>query len=130
MGVDPDDATGQPVSCREPAERPQRDRVVAPEHERDGSGRDRLTDEPGDPSAGLEDLGEVARALVAERGRLLHGGLHVAAVLDLVAKPAKPLFQTRVADRRRSHVDTATPLAEIERGADDRDSPPGHGAAA
>jgi hypothetical protein len=37
------------------------------------------------------------------------------------------LRKTRVADRRRPHVDTAAALPEVERGADDGDLLHGHG---
>ena len=59
-----------PVRTRETAERAERNRVVAAEHERKPARRARLGDDVGDPRAGLQDLLQVAHALVADRGRL------------------------------------------------------------
>ena len=56
--------------AREPGERPERNRVVAAEHERHRAARDRFSDERGDTRARLEDLRQVTRALVAQRRRL------------------------------------------------------------
>ena len=74
------------VHRREPAERPERDRVVAAEDERDRAGADLLDDLRGDALARRLDLGQEARALVLQRGRLGDGRLDVPVVADVVAR--------------------------------------------
>src|SRR5262249_37166590 len=72
--------------------------------------------EPGQPVAEIEDLAEVASFLVAHGGRLRDGRDDVARVRDLHMEPlGELLVEPRVADRRRPHVDTAPPRAEVER---------------
>ena len=64
------------------------------------------------------------------RGRLGDGSVHVAPVLAVDPELLKPVLETRVADRGRTHVDTAAARAEIERSADDGRLSPlavGHG---
>ena len=50
-----------------------------------------------------------------------NGGLDVALVAHVVPEAREPLLEPGVPHRRRPHVDAASPLAEVERGADDRD---------
>ena len=61
--VDPEHAA-EPARLREPAERADRDRVVAAEDERQRTLLQREADEPRDPPAGRLDLRQVAGALV------------------------------------------------------------------
>ena len=103
-------------------ERAERDRVVAAEDERQGAAADRRLDERGDAVAQVEDLGEVARPVVAHRGLLGHRRLDVAEILDV--DPERVLEVTAepgVADRGRPHVHAAAAGPEVERGADDGD---------
>ena len=106
---------------REAAERPERDGVIAAEHERNRARARLLDDLRGDPLARRLDLRKKARALVAERRRLGHGRLDVPVVANRVAEALEPLLEARVANRRRPHVDAAPALPEVERRADDRD---------
>ena len=62
--VDPDHAARLPRGGGEAGERPDRDRVVAAEHERARAVAHRLLDERRKRGAGVEDLGQVARPLV------------------------------------------------------------------
>ena len=119
MRVEPEHAADA-ARTREPAERSQRDRVVAAEHERQRALLEREADEPGDAATGRLDLRQVARARVRLLGRLLHGRLDVAPVEDVVADPVEPVVEARVADRGRAHVDASAARAEVERGSDDR----------
>ena len=119
--VDPDHAARLPCRGGEAGERADRDRVVAAEHERPRAFAHGLLDQRRERRAGLEDLGEEARALVHERERLGHRRRDVAAVGDREPDLGQPLVEPRVADRRRAHVDAAPGLAEVERCADDRD---------
>ena len=121
MGVDPDHAAGLPGSGGEAGERPDRDRVVAAEHERPRALAHRLLDQRRELRAGLEDLRQVPRPLVDERERLGLRRDDVAAVGDGEADLGQPLLEPCVPDRRRAHVDAAPGLAEVERRADDRD---------
>ncbi len=68
--VDPDHAAGLPRRGGEAGERADRDRVVAAEHERPRAFAHGLLDQRRERRAGLEDLGEEARALVYERESL------------------------------------------------------------
>ena len=129
MGVDPDDAARLAGRCAQPRERAERDRVVAAQHERQRPLRDDVPDERRERGARLEDLGEEARALVADRERLGLGHDEVAPVDDAAAERRQPLLETGVADRGRSHVHAASTLSEVERRADDGHGPGrrGHG---
>jgi hypothetical protein len=85
VGVDPEHAA-DPADRGEPAERAERDRVVAAEDERGRADAGLLRDRGRDPGARLLDLGQEARALVAERRRLRHRRRHVPVVADREAK--------------------------------------------
>ena len=119
--VDPE-RRARAARLRHPAERAHRDRVVAAEHERQVPLPDRLVDERGDPLARLLDRAEVAgvrgRPRRSPRARPTRD---VAPVDDRPAERADALVEARVADRGRAHVDAAPALAQVERGADDRD---------
>src|SRR5262249_59792051 len=69
VGVEPEDAALS-LHLGEPAERSERDGVVAAEHEREEVFLDRAADELGHPLARLLDLRQEANALVADRARL------------------------------------------------------------
>ena len=120
MGVDPEDAAGA-APRREPAERPERDRVVAAEHERQTALLDRAGDERGDLLAGGDDLGQEADPIVADGRGLGHCGLDVPPVRDGAAELGQPRLEPCVADRGRPHVDAAPSGAEVERRSDDGD---------
>ena len=127
MRIDPDHATylsGGPGQARE---RPERDRVVTAENERPGSLRHGRLDEGGQFGAGVEDLGQESCALVTQRDRLRLRRHDVAPVGDRMPHRPQALLETRVADRRRPHVDATTGLAEVERRTDDPDGT-AHGA--
>ena len=119
--VDPDHAARLARGRRESGKRPDRDRMVAAEHEREGALPHRLLDERGELRARLEDLRQEPRPLVLERERLGLGRDDVAAVRHGEPDLREPLLEPGVADRRRAHVDAAARLAEVERRADDRD---------
>ena len=121
MRVDPDHAAGLARGRREAGKGPDRDRMVAAEHEGQRTVPRRLLDERGERGAGLQDLGQEPRPLVHERERLRLGRDDVAAVEDGERDLRQPLLEPGVADRRRAHVDAASGLAEVERRADDRD---------
>ena len=122
VGIDPDHAARLSCGGGEAGEGA-RSRSHGRRRARAGSAPSRTESSTSAASAraGLEDLGQVARALVVQRERLGLGCDDVAAVGDGVADLRQPLLETRVADRRRAHVDAAPRLAEVERGTDDRD---------
>src|SRR5262249_52717808 len=118
--VEPDDAA-EALGTTEPAERPERDRVVAAEDERDRAVMGRLGNEFGDVAAGLPGLGEEPRMLVPGVDRFRHGGADVPTVVHLVSEPLDSVVQAGVADRGRAHVHASAPGAQVESGADDCD---------
>ena len=81
------------VDGGEPAERAERDRVIAAEHERGRAGARLLDDLRGDPGAGLLDLGQEPRTLVMQRRRLGHGSLDVPVVAHGVAEAHQTLLE-------------------------------------
>ena len=83
--VDPEHAADS-VHGREPAQRSQRDRVIAAENERERTARGHLRNTRRDELAGVVDLRQEAGALVAERCRLGHRRRDVALVPDGVAE--------------------------------------------
>ena len=120
MRVDPEH-TARPVRRGETAERSERDRVVAAENERDL---------PGARCLGTSAATRAHVSLISGRKRARSsssavasglGAVDVAEVADVVAEARQALLETRSPDRRGSHVDAAAALAEVERGADDRD---------
>ena len=126
VGIEPEHPA-RPMQRGEGADRPDRDRVVASEHERRQAVLGRRAHLPGDPLARLPDLGEEPGIRVAGIRRLADLRVDVAPVVAGNAQRGKPLPESRVPDRRRSHVDPAAPCAEIELGADDRHTVPvGH----
>ena len=126
--VDPEHAT-LPVHRRETSERPERNRVVAAEDQRQRATRCHLGHARRDQLARVVDLGKEARSFVPDRGRLRHGRLDVPLVAHRVPETDEALLEPRVPDRRRPHVDAPSPLPEVERGTDDRDLALGaHGA--
>ena len=120
MRVEPQHAA-RAVHPREACERPERDRVVAPEHERQLALRRRLRDHVRDTPAGLLDLPEEPRPLVAHRRGFGDRRFDVPAVDALVPEIGEPRVKARVADSRRTHVDAAAACSEIERCSDDGD---------
>jgi hypothetical protein len=97
--------------------------VVASKDERERTAPRRVRHTTGYELARVVDLGQKARSLVAQSGRLGDSRLHIAFVSNLVAQALESLLETGIADRRRAHVDTAAALAKVERGADDGDLP-------
>ena len=121
VGVDPEHAPGA-ANVRKTAERPERDRVIAAEDERDRAGLDLLDDLGRDALARRLDLGKEAGSLVVDSAVASgHRRLDVPVVANVVAQTQEALLEPRVADRRRPHVDAAPALPEVERRADDRD---------
>jgi hypothetical protein len=120
--VDPEHTTDS-VCRRHPPERAESDRVVSSEHERSLPGGHGLSHRAGDTRADLADLGQEACALVVDRRRLGLGAIDVPVVAHLVPERADPLLEPSGPHRRGSHVDAASPLAEVERRSDDRDLP-------
>ena len=106
------------VHLRHAAERADRDRVVAAEHERDRPAAARVLDQRRDALARALDRLEVARPRIADLGRLGQAHVHVAPVDALDAEARDPLLQPRVPDRARPHVDAAPAGTEVEPGAD------------
>ena len=113
--VDPDHAARLPRRGRETGERPERDRVVAAEHERAAPSRTVASTQRRELRARVEDLRQEPRPLVDERERLRLRRDDVAAIGHGVADLDQPLLEPRVPDRRRAHVDAAPRLAEVER---------------
>ena len=118
--VEPEDPAG-PLCAREPAERSERDGVVAAEHEGQSVALHRAHDQVGDPRTRLLDLREEAHPLVSDGAGLGDGRPDVAPVLTAPPESLYPRLQPRVPDRRGAHVDAAPAGSEIERGADHRD---------
>jgi CheY-like chemotaxis protein len=118
--VQPEHAARPAGSCQ-PAERAQRDRMVAAEYKRHVAAFHRAGDELGDPLIRLLDLRQEPQPLVADRARLCDSGRDVAPVLDTPPEPLDASVEARVADRGGAHVDASPTGAQIERGADDRD---------
>ena len=119
VGVDPEHPADAARACQ-PAERAEGDRVVAAEHERERVLLQREPDEPRDASTRCLDLRQVARRRVRVLRRLLHRRLDVPPIEYVVADPAEPVVETRVANRGRAHVDAAATGPEVESGTDDR----------
>ena len=118
MRVDPDDAA-RPMHGGHADERSERDRVVAPEHERELAGARCRADELRHLVAQLEDLREIAGAFVTASERLGDRRVDVAVIVRHDAELlGEMLRQAGVTDRRRPHVDAAPALPEIERSAD------------
>ena len=106
------------MRLRETAERADRDRVVAPEDERQGAVRHRGRDEPRNPLARSDDLRKKARVLRAHLGRLGDGRLDVSPVFARPAEASDPVVEPRIADSGRAHVDATPARAEVERRSD------------
>jgi CheY-like chemotaxis protein len=100
--------------------------MVAAEHDRRRAGAARPRDELRNAVAQLENLREIVRALVLPQDRLGHRRLDIAKILGRDAERAgEMLGQLGVPDRRRAHVDSAPPGAEVEWGTDESYAPPG-----
>jgi len=120
VSVEPEHAA-LPGCAREPAERPQRDRVVAAQDERHETFVDRLRHELRDPLTGLLDLRKEPDTLVADGARLGNSRHDVTPVDTAPPELLDPRLEPRVADRRGAHVDAAAARAEVEWGTDHRD---------
>src|SRR6185503_6916926 len=103
----------------EPAEGPERDGVVAPEHDRDVAFVGGRRDSARDSLAGVLDLGEKARLRIAGPSRFRDHRLDVPPVRALEPEPGEAVVQAGVANRGRAHVDTAAARAEVEGSPDD-----------
>ena len=119
--VDPDDAPGLPRGAAQARQRPERDRMIAAEDDRHSSIGDDVADDPCQPGARLQDLGQEPCARVRHRQRLGLGRRHVAPVHDPAAEGQQPLLEPGVPDRRGAHVHAAPALTEVEWRSDDRD---------
>ncbi len=106
---------------RHPAERAERDRVVAAEDERQRAFARGASHFRGDPLARPPDFREEPRALAPGRNGLGESGGDVAEIRHLEAERLDPWAEIGVPDRGRAHVDAAPAGAEIERRADHRD---------
>ncbi len=96
--------------------------MVAAEHERRLACARRLSDQLRDAIAELEDLGQEVSGLVGARERFRDRSLDVAAIVrDDSEHLGEMLGQSRIADRRRPHVDAAPPRPKIEWSADEGD---------
>ena len=80
--------------------------MVSSQDDREEVLPDCALDQPRDSLAGVLDLREEARLLVADCGRLGHRRLDVAQIDVLVAEIGDPSGQARVPNRRRTHVNT------------------------
>ena len=119
MRVEPEHAPGA-THTGKAAERSERDRVVASEDERQVPALDGTCHELSDPLAGLLDLRQEARVLIADRACLGNGGHDVAPVLAAPPELRDLRVEARVPNRRGPHVDAPPAGTEIERRADDR----------
>ena len=104
MRVEPEHAA-RATHAGKAAERSERDRVVAPEDERQVPALDGTCDELRDPLAGLLDLRQETRTLVADRACLGNGGHDVAPVLAAPPELRDLRVEAGVANRGRAHVD-------------------------
>ena len=120
--VDPEHAA-RPVRTREPTQRPDRDGVVAAEHERVQALFDRARHEVRHPLARLLDRRQEADAFAAHLRRLGNRTLDIAPVENRPAQALDPRREAGIADCRRSHVDAAAPCPEVEARADQGDGP-------
>ena len=93
--------------------------MISAEGQRNFSGLERLDHQLRMLGAGRGDFLQILRVRVAFFLLFRHGDGDVAAVFDLVAERLEARFESGDADRRRSHVDAAARLAEIERHTDD-----------
>ena len=122
VGVDPEHAAG-PVRAGEAAERPDRNGVVAAEHERMQTLLDRARNEVRNPLAGLLDRRQEANALAAHLRRLGNCTLDVPPVEHRPPQPLDASSQAGVADRGGSHVDAAPARPEVETRTDQGNGP-------
>ena len=97
--------------------------MVAAQYQRKCATRGHLGDTRRDQLTGVVDLGQEARALVPQCGRLGNRGFDVPLVADGVTQADESLLEPGISDRRRPHVDATPPLPEVERRTDDRDLP-------
>ena len=125
MGIEPENSARP--GRGEPAERADRDRVVAAENQRDEAFLTNSLDLGRDPRAGVQDLVQEARLLGAARPGLREGRLDVASILDVDPGAGELSVQAGIANRRWAHVDAAAPCAEIESGSHDRHAYRRHG---
>jgi CheY-like chemotaxis protein len=121
--VEPQHPAG-PTGASQPAERAERDGVVAAEHQRQVPVLHSSGDEAGDALARGLDLAEIAHTLVAHGDRLGHGRLDVAEIDVAQAELCDPVVEACIPNGRRAHVHPAAPGPEIETGADDSDGLP------
>ena len=115
--VDPQHSA-RAVHVRHPAERADRDRVVATQHERHEPAATRVPDERCDALARAHDRLEVARPRIPDLRRLGKARVHVAPVDAVAAETRDPLLKACVPDRGGTHVDAAAARAEVEPSAD------------
>ena len=115
--IEPEHAAG-PGRRRHPADRPDRDRVIAAEDQRDEPAGARPRDERCDALAGALDRRQVAGVRIAGVGRLGDVDLDVAPVDADAPEPRDPLLEAGVADRRGPHVHPTPPGPEIQPSAD------------
>ena len=120
--VEPEDRA-RAVDARQPADAPERNRVVSAENERERSVADGVFDEAGDLGARFLDRLEEADALAADLRGLGDRGGDVAEVDVLASQSLDALLEPCVADRGGSHVDAAAARPEVEGGADHGDRP-------
>ena len=121
--VQPDDAAGPAERPGQAAQRADRDRVVAAQHQRHLAVRHRPGDPVGKLLAGAADRRPVAGGGIALVERLHHARADVAVIVDDVAQLGHPLAQLGVADRGRPHVHAAPARPEVERRADHANRP-------
>ena len=79
--------------------------MVASKHEGEIAGFDGANDEVGDPPTGLLDLRQETHPLISDGAGLRDGDTDVAPVFAAPSKPLDPGVQSRVTDRRGTHVD-------------------------
>jgi hypothetical protein len=80
-----------------------------------------LLDGSGEHRAGGEDLREISSLLVNDAGDLGDLDRHVAPVLDRNPETGQAGIESRVAHGARTHVDTSSRRAQVERRAHDSD---------
>ena len=112
-----------PVKFRDARDRPHRKRMISAQHQWSHPFFQRLRNGRGRSRAGIGNLLQIAGVGAAEILRFgdIHG--YVAAVAHQVPERFKPRFQPGDTHCRRTHVDTATARAHIQRHAKHPDVP-------
>ncbi len=125
MRVEPDHADARTlcrVVPRGSCDGSARERVVAPQQQREAAGAERGRRLIGDALANIRDRPEETRAALRSALRVLaEGNRHVSRVFDRMSDSLEPFAQVRVSNREWTHVDATAARAEVHRHANDPD---------